>query len=153
MATIYGVYHTDAYIDVPANAVDASLWHGGSRRLYDEYVLVGEASIADVVKLFKLPSGARVHNARFVAPSDGTTGQWDIGWELNEAGDAADADGFIAGASADTGAGAVDFKMLATRPGWNKKFGAETQVVLTCLEATTASLGDTLKLEVLYTVN
>jgi len=127
------------------------------RRAYASFTLAAELLITETIAMFKLPSGSRVLDCRLIAPSDGTTGQLDVGWIANGV-DAADDDGFIEGATAgatggDTGAAAVDSKMPATRPGWNKKFGAETEIQITALEATTASNTDKYQLEILYIVD
>ena len=89
------------------------------------------------------------------APDDETSGQFDVGWAASEEKDAsgtaleaADPDGFYAGAEVDTGNGALaKFSYLATAAGFRKKFAADVQVQLDCIEATTASSGDTILLE------
>lgn len=153
MATLYGSNYQSARVDVPSTKVDVVDLHGRVRRMYDSITLSAEVALNDVIKAGVLPAGAKVIDARFVAPSDGTSGQYDFGWESNGT-DAADQDGFFAGSELDTGAGAVDAKMLGTAAGWNKEFAqVETTVSFTCVEATTASSGDTLEWEIYYIVD
>ncbi len=153
MATVYAVNHTKAYVDEPASKLDVRENHGRVRRHYDSYTLLGEASIGDFIEFGKLPKDAKVIDARVIGPSDGTTGQLDVGWKSNGT-DAADQDGLFAGATeVDTGAGAVDSKMLATAAGYNKAFAAETTLIGEYVEATTASTGDVIQLEVFYVVD
>ena len=152
MATVYGVNYTAANITKPSEKVGAFDLSGKHRSLYETYVLDGELALNDIVVIGKLPPGAKIVNARFVAPSDGTSGQYDLGWASNGT-DAADSDGIFAGAELDSGAGAVDAKMLGTAAGWQKKFAdVETTLQLLVIEATTASVGDTLKIFVEYVV-
>lgn len=152
MAQFYGANYTDAYVDVPSEKVKVNTKHGRIRILTDSIALGAELSISDKIAVGKLPTGARVVYAKFQAPSDGTTGQYDFGWQSNGT-DAADADGFFAGATLDTGGGAIDATMAGTAPAFLKEFAAETILELNVVEATTASNGDTLKWVVLYVVD
>lgn len=152
MATSYGDNYQSAYVDELKSMVDAKDLTGKLRRIYDSITLSAELSLNDVIYAAKLPPGAKLIDARFVAPSDGTSGQYDMGW-LSNGTDAADQDGLFAGATLDTGAGAVDAKMAGTAAGWNKEFAdVETDIVITVIEATTASSGDTLKWEIEYVI-
>ena len=150
MTAYYGDQATNRDVTVPSVKLDVSLNHGRVRRAYDSITLSAELTTADTIDMMKLPAGARVVDARFIAPSDGTSGQYNIGWTSNGT-DAADADGLFA--LADTGAGAVDSKIGGTLAGYNKKFAAETLIQISVAEDTTASSGDTLELEVFYVVD
>ena len=153
MANLNADNYAASRVTEPASKIDVSLQHGRVRRMYDSITLGAEVALNDTITAGVLPSGARVIDARFIAPSDGTTGQYDFGW-LSNGTDAADQDGFFAGASElDTGGGAVDAKMLGTAAGYNKKFAAETTVQFLAVEATTASSGDLLQWEIEYIVD
>lgn len=153
MATLYGANYQLSRVDEPAKKISVKDQHGRVRRLADSITLSAEAALNDVIKAGVLPKGAKVVDARFVAPSDGTSGQYDFGWASNGS-DAADQDGLFAGATElDTGAGAVDAKMLGTAAGYNFEFAAETELEFTVVEATTASSGDLLQWEVYYLVD
>lgn len=153
MATLYGVNATKRDVTVPSVKIKVNEQHGRVRRAYDSYTLAAEASIADLILMMKLPAGAKIVDARVIAPTDGTSGQWDVGWAA--AGTVlADQNGLFAGAAeVDTGAGAIDSKLLGVAPGYNQEFDAEVQIQLYCLEATTASDTDVIELEVFYVVD
>ena len=154
MASYYGVNAT-LKRNEPSSMVDVTLDYGKIRYISDQYTLSGELPLDDRINLFKIPKGARVIEMMITAPSDGTTGQYDVGWLASEEQDedgvaleAADPDGFYVGSVADTGGGALArLAVAATRPGYRKKFAAEVQVQLDVIEATTASTGDTILLE------
>jgi len=153
MATLNAVNYQASRVDEPASKVSVKEQHGRLRRLYDSITLSAELALNDVIKAGVLPSGARVLDARLIFPNDGTSGQLDFGWASNGV-DAADQNGFFDGATeADFGAGAVDAKMAGTSAGWNVEFGAETELELFCVEASTASNGNQLQWEVIYVVD
>jgi len=153
MADFSSSNYTLAYDNQPSSKLDVTEQHGRVRRAYAEYTLLAELLITETISMLKLPAGARVVDSRISAPSDGTTGQLDVGW-IDNGSDGADDDGLFDGLSeADTGGGAVDSKIASTSAGYNKKFSKETEFQITALEATTASTGDTYKLEVYYIVD
>lgn len=153
MATVYGANATKRDVNVPSEKIKVNEQHGRVRRAYDSYSLLGEASVADLVLMMKLPAGAKIVDARLAAPSDGTTGQWDVGWAAS-GNVAADQNGLFAGATeGDSGGGIVDSKLAGVSAGYNQEFDSEVQIQLYCLEATTASTGDALELEVFYVVD
>lgn len=159
---LYGVERAKRNTE-PSTMKDVTLDYGKLRYLADSYTIPSgdQVGTSAVINLFKIPKGARVLEMFFTAPSDGTSGQYAIGWAASEEEDengtaleAADADGFYAGTAADTGAGALArLAMAATVAGYRKKFAAEVQVQLDCVEATTASDGDTLLLEAYIVVS
>lgn len=157
MATKYGVNAT-----LRANSTIPGLEGQGEKNsplkvAYDEYTLTAALSQNDVIKMMKLPAGARVHDVQaFFDALDAAAGTVDIGWEANSV-DAADADGFMANVDV-TSAGAQS--MIGdqpTRPGVFKQFspiGGETQISITAdhaggLDATTG----TIKLAVWYSIS
>lgn len=153
MATVYAANYTAARVTVPASPINVKDQHGRVRRLADSYTLTGELSLNDIIVAGVLPPGAKIVDARFVAPSDGTTGQYKMGWASNGI-NAADDDAIFAGTTVDSGAGAVDTKMVGTVAGWNFQLGdAETTLQILVSEATTASSGDVLEWEVYYIVD
>lgn len=155
MANYYGSEYTDAFVSVPSVKLDNTLHHGGIKRAYASYTVpsANELTTSDELYLMKLPKGARVIDGAVNAESDGTTGQFNIGWQANGS-DAADADGFFVGStSVDVGAGAVDVKMPKTRPGYNKKFAAETIVSLVPAEDTTDYGTKVIEVELWYVLD
>ena len=153
MTALFGANATKRDVNVPSEKLDVTEQHGRVRRAYDSYTLSGELSLNDTIDMMKLPTGARIVDARLVAPSDGTTGQYDAGW-LDAGSVSADQNGLFAGATeGDSGGGAVDSKLGGASPGYNQKFDGEAQIQLFLIEATTASSGDKIELEVWYLVD
>lgn len=140
MATKFGVNHTLKYINNPAEKISAKQEFGKGRWIYDSFVFDANVMAAnDIIKLMKLPKGAKVINAIVKAPSLGTTGIFDLGIEANGV-DAADQDFLVVGA--DAGGQAVQKSAhVSLAAGVFVELGAETQVVLKCTEATDAALG------------
>lgn len=154
MATLYGSNFQAARVDEPSSKISVKEQHGRVRRLFDSITLSGELALNDVIKGGVLPAGAKVIDARIIVPQDSAGGQLDMGWASNGT-DAADQDGLFAGATeVDFGAGAIDAKMLGTAAGYNKEFAiVETEIELTCIEASTDSSGNEIKWEVYYIVD
>jgi hypothetical protein len=155
MANYYSNQYQDAYVDQPSEKLDVGYMGAVIRRFYAEYTKPTGAELltTDVLYLGKLPKGARVIDGRVVGETDGTTGQFNVGW-LSNGSDAADADGFFAGATEfDVGAAAVNNRMLGVSAGYNKKFAAETDVVLVPAEATTAYDAKKLSVELHYVLD
>lgn len=151
MSEFKAANYTSSRSDVPSSKISAKEYGGVVRRLYDSYTLAAEITTSDTILAGVLPKGAKIVDARFYAPSDGTTGQYQMGWQANGV-DAADADGLFDNTDLDTGAGAVDAKLQADKAGWNKELGAETTLEISVSENTTASDTDTLEWEVFYII-
>lgn len=158
LTTVSGVNYAKE-VSVPPVALAAQQSYGRVRYAYDEYTVdaADEFGTSGLIKLMKIPKGARLIDARVVCPATGATGIFDIGWaasaELSggSAVEAADADGIFVGI--DPGAAAVDAKMAGTVNGFNRTFAAEVQVQADCTEAT-ADMGTlTLKLGIFYVVD
>ncbi len=153
MATLYGVNATKRDVTTPSVKINVNNQGGRVRHAYDSYTLLAEAAIGDIIKLMKLPAGAKLIDARLIAPSDGLTGQWDLGWAAYGS-EVTDQNGIFGGAAeGDTGGGAVDSKLLGVAPGYNKEFNAEVQLQLEAIEATTGSTGDEIQVEVSYVLD
>lgn len=156
MATLTTVNGVNATLraNVPSEKVIANQQYGRVRHLYDEYTVdaADEFGTSGLIKMMKIPKGARVIDARVVCPATGATGIFDIGWAAGAGGvELADADGFFAGI--DPGAAAVDAKMVGTRPGWQKTFAEEVEVQIDCTEATAAMAGLKIALEIQIVVD
>jgi hypothetical protein len=138
---------------VPSSALDVTQNYGGLRVLYGSYTVdaADEFGTDGLVRLFKIPKGARVIDVEVSMEATGATGIFDLGWaasaELDENGspvEAADADGFIQ--QVDPGAAAINKqKMPSTRPGYLKKFSAEVEVQADWTEASADAGTDTLE--------
>jgi len=140
MATVYTTEYNNAYVVDPSVKNDVTVSHGRVRLIKADITYAAELGVSDVIKICKLPKGARLIDARLVAPADSVSGIYKIGWEAN--GDiVADDDGIFAVGSCDFGAGALDAKLGGTLPGFGKKFEAETVISATVTEVSTDSTG------------
>lgn len=142
MATKYGVNATKR-----ANQTIADLESQGEKNspiklAYDSYTLTADLSAGDVIKLMKLPAGARVLNVWLYFDAMGA-GTVHVGWEANSV-DAANSSGFLSSVAV-TSAGAQDMQGdQPTVAGIFKQFsplGGETQVSLTIATDTSATSG------------
>ena len=151
MATLYGSNATKRDVNVPSDKIPAGEQVGEKHFAYDEYSLVGVVlGAADVIKMMKLPAGARVSEVVLAFPDLGTTGTCTVGWEASASGAiAADADGFLTTVDLNTAADVVAMSSQANNPGQYKKFDEEVQISIAMSAATTAVAG-TIKLEVEY---
>lgn len=139
------------YLASPPDRLDANLDGGVMRLKRAVFTYSSEAALNETVEFFRLPKGARVLYCRCIAESDGTTGQLDIGWDAGvNSLETADADGFFAGATIDTGAGAVDQVLDDASAGFMKEFADEVRVIANHIEATTASDTNTVELIIYY---
>jgi hypothetical protein len=153
MATVYTSEYNNAYVVEPSVKNDVTKWHGRVRVIKADITFAAELGVSDVIKIAKLPKGARVLDARVVAPVDAASGIYNIGWEAN--GDIiADPDGLFVGASeCDFGAAALNAKLLGTSPGFGKKFEAETVISATVTEVSTDATGKVHQFVLFYVVD
>ena len=153
MATVFGVNATKDNNDILIPAGDLG---GRVKMAYDKYTFPADAfDLGDKINMMKLPAGARVIDALVKAPSLGTEGIFKLGHAATKAEDGstvinADDDAFVA--SADAGGQAVAAES-STEAGRLVKFGAETQVVLECSEATDSAEGDTIEVAIFYVLD
>jgi hypothetical protein len=149
MATVYGVNATKRDVNVPADKIAAGEVNGKVMVAYDEYTASGALSNGDVIKLMKIPKGARLLDAVVQADDLGTTGTGKLGWEAGaSAAEAADDDGIIASLDFNTAAART---RMTTAAGVMKKFTEEVQVSLTLTAATTAA--GSIKVYLMYVVD
>ena len=140
--------------NVPVDKLDVTQNYGKLRVLYDSYLVptASELAVADVVRFFTIPKGARLISCEVSMEASGATGIFNLGWAASSDGnEAADDDGIIALADPG-GAALVGQKMLQTRPGYMRKFAAEVEVQASFTEATADSGGDTLEVMAIVAV-
>lgn len=150
MATLYGNQYQEAYVDVPAGKIDSGDFNGMKQIIFVDFTVTAAPSNNDIIKLAKLPKGARVLDAHLSFPDLGTAGTLELGWaaspELDSDGvtvEAADADGFMASIDVNTAAAIVNMADVsgAAAPGFCKKFSGEVDVQLFVTAAWTATSG------------
>lgn len=160
LTTVKGANLTNKEAE-PSVKIDASQEYGRLRVLYDSYTLDSgdEFGTDGLIRMFKIPKGARLIDAEVSMPASGANGQFEVGWaaseELDSSGsavEAADPNGIFT--TQDPGDAAVDrSRMLSTVPGYMKKFDAAVEVQVDFTEATADSGGDTLELVCIIAVD
>lgn len=156
MATLYGNQYQDAFVDVPSNKVKGKDLGGELKRMYFDYTVTAAPTAGDIIKLGKLPAGARVHNAGLQFPDLGTAGILNLGWAAGANGlEAADADGLLVSVDVNTAADAVSMQIQmeagGANAGYMKEFSEEVEVQIDVATAWTVSAG-TIKGFIEYTV-
>lgn len=156
LGTVLGVNATKLAAK-PPQKLDVTENHGRMRRSYDSFTLASadELAIGDIIKLSKLPEGARIVDAKLSMPASGATGQVKIGWPASADGNqAADDDALYTAAQADSGNAALDrLQLSSVQAGYNLKLDAEVQVQMEGVEVTADAGGDTWELEIWYTLD
>lgn len=152
MATYYGNEWQDAFVDVPTSKIAPADDKGHVYHKRFSYTLPSIApTTSDIIKLVKIPKGARVLDVVFSHPDMGSAGDLDIGWaasaELDSSGSAvvaASADGFFADADVNAAAGIKRMSAVsgAAAAGFLKKFDAEVDMQIAIPEAWTATSGE-----------
>jgi hypothetical protein len=97
----YGVNYKAALVTVPSARIHQGEYGGKELVLYDKIVLDADAASGDVVKIGRLPAGAKVIGARVFGADLGGTGTLKLGNSASMDGttdDAADDDSFITAA-------------------------------------------------------
>lgn len=153
MATLYSDQYADAYNDVPSHKLAKGDVNGPVRSMVMEYTLTSSVPAAsDVIKMGKIPKGARLLEAVLKHPDVGGLGAIKIGWSASsDAVEAADDDGIMAAVDLDTAADVQNMSGNAASPaGLGKRFEAEVDVEITINDDWTATSG-TLLLILYYT--
>ena len=139
MATLYGVNADKRLVDVPSTKIDSSDQGGRMRVAYDSYTVSSNLSSADVIKLGKIPAGARVYETVIACSAGlGASVDGDLGHSAGPDGtEAADDDAF--GAAIDLNVTTVTKSMDPTDAGYAKQFSEDVDVELLLNDAVTAS--------------
>jgi len=138
MATYYGTQYQAAFVNNPADLINAPDRGGKVMIEYFEYVATTTIpGTGDFIKLCKIPKGARVLDVEISAPDMGTGGAINVGWaasaELDSAGTAvvaAVAAGFFAALDINTAAAQQNMADVAGAAvaGHLKLFAAEVDL-------------------------
>ena len=149
MAELYGLNHTRAYQTVPSVTIPPGEISGEVKVAYDEITLAADLAVNDVIKMMKLPANSRILDATFKAPTAGALGIASVGTESNGT-EGADPDSLILASAADFGGQAILAKPGIGCSAVGYEYATETQISITCTEATTAGTGIKLQLWVTY---
>lgn len=152
MATLNGVNSTKRDVNVPSEKIQPGDEGGRLRVMYDSFTSTGAIALNDVIRMMKLPKGARVHNVVLDHDDLGTVGTCTVGWEASSDGaESADPNGFLDTVNLNSAANTVEMIDEASVPGMMKEFSAEVQVSITITQATDAA--GTLQLAVWYVID
>lgn len=146
MSTLYGNQYQAALVDVPSSKIKGKDLGGDVKRMYFDFDVSAAPIAGDVIKLGKLPKGARVHNACLQFPDLGTAGILNLGWAAGAEGlEAADADGLLVNVDVNSAADAVSMQIQMEAGGANagylKEFAEEVEIQIDVATAWTAVAG------------
>ena len=140
------------------NRVNAQ--HGRLRVLFDSYTLLAELTAADKIRIgAPLPPGAKIYEAKLMAPQLGSTGgagELDLGYEAVSGGSlTADPNAFIDGLEVGSALGNAQMSDTQSLAGNGLVISdtEEAQVIVTAIETTDAGIGDEILAWVWYSVD
>lgn len=147
MSTVYSDQYQQAYVTVPVDKIDPPDHESRVRFSYFSYTAAGALVISTIIKLCKIPKGARVLDAVIKSADLGTVGTLDLGWaasaELDSTGTAVEASsgtGFINAMDVHTAADVIKASDNQAAPaGVLKKFSAEVDLQINVSAATDAA--------------
>lgn len=159
MATVFGVNATKRLNQSVVDLVLQSQHGGRVKSLYDIYTLTADLALGDIIKIGRLPAGARVTDVRMIFGALGGSGAVNVGWQqgaqnaLNTAnGEAANTSGFGAAVAVSSAGVYSMFTSQSTAAGMQKVFAEEVEVVITTSTDTTASSGS-ISVEVFFEID
>jgi hypothetical protein len=150
MATLYGDQYAAAYVTKPSSKIGPGDVIGDVKRLYFEYTITAAPTAADVIKVAKLPIGARVFGAGLKFTDLGTTGVLELGWAASASGaqgtaETASASGLLLTVDVNTAADFVTMDQQqeagGSLAGHLKKFTATVDVQILVTTAWTVTSG------------
>lgn len=165
MSTLYGDNHKKNFIDRPVTKSEPGLQRGEVRMSEDYFSADAVAVAGDVIKLQRIPQGARIVDMQVFNPAGNASavgGNADLGWSASEdllkngskvglEPEAAVADGFFAALDLSDDASMDSIKDLATLPAaFAKKFTEDVFVTATITTDTVATDGSKLGVRVFY---
>lgn len=155
MATIYSDNWTAQRITVPSSKANPGDFGGEKKVAYFTHTITAAPTNGDVLKLLKLPKGARIIDVVMSFGDLGTAGTLNVGLNggTNSA-ETADADAFLVSVDVATAADCVSMKSQmeagGSNAGWLKELADEVDVQVDIATAWTVSSG-TIKGYVEYT--
>ena len=149
MAEFLGLNATKRDSNVPSEKINVNENGGRVRRSYDSFTPGVELSSGDKISMMKIPSGAKIIDARLIIPvatGGGPAGKVEVGF-------ASDANALYNDTEGDFGAGAIDAKMAGTSAAYNAVLASETLILMECTENSLVSVGSKFELEVFWTLD
>lgn len=146
MATLYGNQYNAAFVTKPSTKIAPGDVSGDIKFMFFDYTITAAPTAADVIKLGKLPMGAKVVDAVLQFPDLGTAGVLNLGNAAGAGGvEAADADSFLVNVDVNAAADAVSMQSQMEASGANagylKEFAEEVEVQIDVATAWTVTTG------------
>lgn len=146
MATLYGNEYSDAYVERPSTKFGVGKFNAHLKYQYFEYTITAAPTNSDVIKVGKIPKGARVMGAGLKFTDLGTAGTLELGFAADSgAVETADPDAFLASVDVNT---AADFVTMDQQQeaggalaGHLKSFAAECDIEIFVTAAWTVTSG------------
>lgn len=147
MATLYSNQFKGAYVDKPMEQIKPGDISGDVRFAFFDFDITAAPTNGDVLKLFKLPKGAKLKAFRITGPDLGSAGSLNLGWAASAEVvpgtttpvEAANATGLIS--ALDVNTAAFDGNMAAAAAGFLKEFNAEVDIQVAVATAWTVTTG------------
>lgn len=153
MASLYSNQYQDAYIDNPSERLAPGDYNGRVRHIAFKFEPSAAFGTSDVVKLCKLPKGAKIIGAELSSDTGVTNGtDLDLGWAASSDGnEAADADGIFDGV--DLSVAAIEtLNSYVGRPAYLKDFDAEVDIQLITNVASTGADSEVIEGYLVYVI-
>lgn len=141
MASYYGVNNTKQFVNIPSEKIPAGEQFGRVHIAYDEYTTAAAIETADSIALMKIPSGARIIEAKMVHEDLGGSGVLELGIT-------GDVDYLLAAVAVN----AVGVARSATEAGIMEKLTEEKQLYVTCTN-NTATASKKIQVVVSYVID
>lgn len=135
MATKYGIGYQKAYVNVPAEKIDAGNFASSVKVFAEEFVLTEALASGDVVHLFKMQNEGRIIDCSIKADDMGTAGAIKLGKV------GADAGLIAAGDISDGSGNPIILKADADSVLLGEKLSVNDEIILTGIETTNATSG------------
>lgn len=153
MATFQGV-NAAKRLSIPADLEKQGQSRGMVLSAYDTYELVADLSSGDIIRMCRIPQGARIVDVQlFFDDLDTAGGTLDVGWAAGASGaEAADDNGFLAAVDVTSAGVASMFASQSQNPGYQKVFAEEVELQVKVNGDTDAVTG-TVSVEVHYVID
>ena len=153
MADVNGLNYAQT-LDLKAPKVDPGEKNGRIKILQEKFTFAAELTALDVVLGMNLPKGAKIVDAKMIAPAGFTAGTFSLGLgATTDSSDVAIVEDLNSIILATNFAAAARADMSPASPMWGVKLGSEAQLKAECTVTTTGATGLDLFMQVEYVVD
>jgi hypothetical protein len=123
MSTLYGNQYNNAYVAQPSVKIPPGDVSGDVKLMYFDFTITAAPTNGDIIKVGKLPAGAKILDALLQFPDLGTAGILDFGWAVGAGAlEAADDNSLLVSVDVNTAADSVSMKEQMAAGGSNAAF-------------------------------